>query len=73
MVLLTYFVWGPATFVVMLIAGLLLVLGALLLGGSSRKRKKACGEHTCEKCGHANRANARFCARCGHDLHETIS
>jgi hypothetical protein len=71
MVLLGSFVWGPATLVVLLVVGLLLVLGALLLGGARRERKKAYGEHTCEKCGHTNQASARFCARCGHDLQET--
>jgi len=70
-----HFIWGPATFVVLLVAGVLLVLGALLLGGSNRKRKRRMitDRNTCAGCGHRNTDNARFCAKCGNDLHKTAS
>lgn len=67
--LIAYFAWGPATFVVLLVVGVLLVLGTLLLGSSNRKRKKLPRDkHTCAMCGHRNSANASYCARCGHEL-----
>lgn len=68
-----YFVWGPATFVVLLVVGLLLVLGALLLRRTSHDQEKPHGHNACAKCGHSNPLNARFCARCGYDLQETDS
>ena len=70
-----HFIWGPATFVVLLVAGVLLVLGALLLGGSNRKRKRRMinDRNTCAGCGHHNPDNARFCAKCGDNLQETTS
>ncbi len=69
------FIWGPATVVVLLVAGVLLVLGALLLGGSNRRRKRRVvpGRNACAGCGHRNADNARFCAKCGNDLHKTNS
>ncbi len=73
MVLPAYFVWGPATFVVLLVVGLLLVLGALLLRRTNHKHEEPGGDSACAKCGHANAAHARFCARCGHDLQEMDS
>ena len=73
MVQLAQCVSGPAGFVVTLVVGLLLVAGALVLGGTSRKRRRARRDHTCRKCGHANAANARFCAQCGDSLQETTS
>jgi rRNA maturation endonuclease Nob1 len=68
-----HFIWGPATVVVLLIVGVLLVLGALLLGGSSRRQHKPTipDRNTCASCGHRNSDNARFCAKCGNDLHKT--
>jgi len=70
-----HFIWGPATFVVLLVVGVLLVLGALLLGGPSRSRKRRVipDHNTCSGCGHRNPDNARFCAKCGNDLHKTDS
>jgi rRNA maturation endonuclease Nob1 len=68
-----HFIWGPATVVVLLIVGVLLVLGALLLGGSHRRRHGSTvpDRNTCAACGHHNPDNARFCAKCGNDLHKT--
>jgi ribosomal protein L32 len=68
-----YFVWGPATFVVLLVVGLLLVLGTLLLRRRNHDQEEPGGDNTCGKCGHYNVANAKFCARCGHDLQEAES
>jgi len=70
MALPAYFAWGPATFVVLLVVGLLLVLGALLLRRSNDDQEKPRGDNRCAECGHSNPANARFCARCGYDLQE---
>ena len=67
-------VTGPATFVVLLIVGLLIVAGALILGSGGRKARgrrsrAAPGDaHVCGQCGHANAPRAGFCARCGHEL-----
>lgn len=70
-----HFVCGPATVVILLIAGVLLVLGALLLGGSNRRRERRtiADADTCATCGHRNPDNARFCAKCGGELHKTDS
>lgn len=59
---------GPATVVVLFVAGVLLVLGALLLG---RRRSGGVSDYTpCStcSCGHANRAGSKFCAKCGAPL-----
>jgi len=70
-----HFISGPATVVVLLVVGVLLVLGALLLGGSSHKRKTRMipDRNRCPGCGHHNPDNARFCAKCGTDMHKTDS
>ena len=70
-----HFIWGPATVVVLLVVGVLLVLGALLLGGSKHRGQKPAtsDRNTCAGCGHQNSDNARFCAKCGNDLHKTAS
>jgi ribosomal protein L32 len=60
-----YFVWGPATFVVLLVVG--------LLRRTHHDQEEPGGDNTCGKCGHYNAANAKFCARCGHDLQEAES
>lgn len=70
MVLLLHFIWGPATFVVLLIVGLLILLGALLLGRSRGDPEEPHTGDGCPKCGHRNPTNARYCARCGHELRE---
>ena len=56
---------GPATFVVTLIIGLCLVVGALALGSARRSRKSTA---RCESCGRKNPPKASFCAGCGHEL-----
>ena len=70
-----HFIWGPATFVVLLIVGVLLVLGAVLLGGSNRRRQRQMipDRNTCTGCGHRNPDNASFCAKCGNDLRKKAS
>lgn len=60
---------GPATFVVLLLVGLLLVAGALLLRAPSRTANRAVGGvRNCPRCGQPGPPQARFCARCGLDL-----
>jgi hypothetical protein len=55
---------APATVFVLLMAGVLLVLGAILLGaGLGRPAGREC-----PKCLHRNPAGAKFCAHCGHVL-----
>ena len=68
MVLVAQFIWGPATFVVLLVVGLLILVGALLLGRSSADPQEARDDHSCQECGQVNPANAKFCARCGREL-----
>ena len=58
-------VTGPATFVVLFAAGMLLVLGALILGGNARRRRRG---KRCAGCGKQNVRDARFCAACGETL-----
>ncbi len=61
--------WGPATFVVMLAVGVLLVLGALLASFSKRRRTRLPRDkYTCVSCGHRNVASAKYCAQCGSKL-----
>jgi hypothetical protein len=59
---------GPATFVVTLIVGVCLVVGALVLGTSRCRRAR---KGACPACGQRNASNARYCAQCGHKLIET--
>jgi len=70
------FYHGPATYVVMLVVGILLVAGALLLRPGRRLRR---GDRSgaavrpgvpCPQCGHRLPPRARFCARCGHKLND---
>ena len=65
---------GPATYVVMLLVGLLLVIGVIVLGAgtrrSSRGRRGAfVAASACPGCGHRNASRASYCARCGNKLH----
>ncbi len=61
-------VTGPATFTVLLLVGICVVVGALILGGG-----KCCGSGkpgaTCPRCRHRNVSQARYCAKCGTTLH----
>ena len=61
---------GPATFVVTMIIGVCLVVGALVLG-SSRCRRAAAETDTCPSCDKRNPSRAKFCAQCGHELSDT--
>ena len=57
------------TVIVVLIVGVLLMLGAVLLGGAKRGRKsRPRDKYTCEQCDHPNPRNAKYCARCGREL-----
>jgi len=63
------FVFGPPLVVLLLLVGVLLVLGAVLLGGTARRGAQEPGVgNVCSGCGHANPDSARFCARCGRAL-----
>lgn len=59
-------VTGIATMVVMLLAGVMLVMGALILGGGKLARPRRAG--ACAKCGHKNAQSAIYCAQCGEKL-----
>ncbi len=67
---------GPATFVVMLLVGLLLVAGALILRtGRHERETDESGRASplgstpgCAHCGHRNAPVAAFCASCGRRL-----
>lgn len=67
-------VTGPATFVVMLIVGLLLVAGVIVLGAGAKRvsrgdsRSDVLGAPTCPHCGHRNAPQATYCAQCGSKL-----
>ena len=67
-------VTGPATFVVMLIVGLLLVAGAFILligrarGQQNRQIGPAKDTSACGACGRENVRSAQYCARCGKQL-----
>lgn len=60
---------GAATFVVLFVVGLLVVAGLVILveavGGPGRSRRRRCPN---ADCGHRNRPEADFCARCGRRL-----
>jgi hypothetical protein len=57
---------GPATFVVTLIVGICLVVGALVLASTRQRRRRRV--NTCPSCGRRNPSNAQYCAGCGHTL-----
>ncbi|MCK4340689.1 MAG: hypothetical protein KAY37_03060 [Phycisphaerae bacterium] len=65
---------GPATFVVLLLVGLLLVAGALIWRSGRRPAHPPPPttppneQLPCSQCGHVNPARAGFCARCGQEL-----
>jgi len=61
---------APATFIVMLTVGVLLVLGAIILGSSNRRTRR---RRICAKCGAVNRHDAQFCAKCGNQLSDSQS
>jgi hypothetical protein len=63
-------VYGMASFVVLLAAAVLLIVGvALLAHYSGRRRLRARDSDVhCPACQHANARDARFCARCGREL-----
>jgi hypothetical protein len=59
---------GPATFVILLLVGLLLVFGALLLSNVRRPAPGAPPQpsrRSCPGCGQTNVPAAGFCAHCG--------
>ena len=58
---------GPATFIVLLLVGISVVLGTLILGGGRRRRAGKAGA-VCPRCQHHNVSQARFCAKCGTTL-----
>ena len=63
----------PATMTVLVIAGLLLILGVILVRSSrgDSPQTRSTGEGPCcPQCRHANDPEARFCARCGAALHD---
>lgn len=55
----------PATIVVFLIVGVLLVVGALILATVGRRGLRMCPHPGCE---HRNPPEARFCGKCGRAL-----
>lgn len=57
--------YGLVTFVVALVVGALLIIGAVILNWSARP---ATGGAVCRACGHENQADARYCGRCGKAL-----
>lgn len=64
---------GPATFVVMLIVGLMLVIGVIVLGAGARRRAHgrvgpATPVAACPRCAHRNASRASYCAKCGNAL-----
>jgi len=68
MAVLLHFIWGPATFVVLLIVGVAILLGALLLGRSGEPEQEPEAGGGCPQCGQVNPPQARYCARCGQEL-----
>jgi membrane protease subunit (stomatin/prohibitin family) len=64
---------GPATFLVTLVTGMLLILGALLLGVNRSRRRLSdaappAGQRDCPRCGQGNPATAAYCGNCGERL-----
>jgi heme A synthase len=59
--------WELESVTILLVAGLVLVLAGLMLGGERRgqQRGPACPDPSC---GYRNPPNARYCARCGREL-----
>ena len=57
----------PATFSVLFIVGILVILGVLIIN-SGAKRARAAGRRVAAPCGHPNEPGAHFCARCGEKL-----
>lgn len=62
---------GPATMIVVLVAGCLVIVGAIVMGNgkvetSSRDHYLARG--WCNRCRRSNPADAKFCAWCGREL-----
>lgn len=55
---------GPATFSVLLVVGIVLVLGVLLEGWGLRGR----AQNRCPRCRTLNRNEAQFCSQCGSEL-----
>ncbi len=58
--------FGPATAIVLLGIGVLLVLGALIVLGL---RDGGGGSRSCNQCGEVNAPGAHYCRRCGRGLH----
>jgi hypothetical protein len=58
---------GPATLVVLLLVGMLVVAGVLIANAGAKKRRvrRRC---PVADCGHLNDPGARFCAHCGKEL-----
>jgi hypothetical protein len=52
--------------VVMLVAGVLLVVGALVMGGGALAARNRA--YACAKCAHKNAKSAIYCAQCGEKL-----
>ncbi len=57
---------GPATFLVLLFVGLLIVVSSLLMRASLRSTTASSAVRRCPHCQHDNERAARYCARCGH-------
>jgi len=63
---------GPATFLLMLVVGMLLIVGVLILR-SGRSAARGCEPApVCPQCGHHNVPGAKDCARCGTDLRDKV-
>lgn len=60
-------VYGPMTLIVALFLGVLLAAGLWLLRNAFQS-PKADGSRVCSFCKNSNRAEARYCARCGEPL-----
>lgn len=69
-------VTGPATFAVMLIVGLLLLVGAVFLRSGRGPAERtapdplANTERLCVRCGRTSPAHARYCAHCGGEFED---
>ena len=58
---------GPATFSILFIVGLMVILGVLIMN-SGAKRARAAARRADAPCGHPNEPGAQFCSRCGEKL-----